>query len=935
MAEKNAPTHPWLMERRQFSLIIVVVFVLLSATAFYICYQHHTTYTEETLKNDRLTSNLLSLLLEGHLNKLVAIMESYNDRPLLLQAVKDKNTEKVKAHLISLTKSNRDIDSVIITDRQGTLWAAYPERPEVLGKNFAYRDWYKGISKEWKPNISDVFLRVVAEKDPAVSISVPIFNETGEVIGILQNTQRTVGLGNLIKQVPLDPGQDVSATDRKGQIIYSSRYVFEGEIVRYPFYDAIKKATVQNNMSTAVEDYSLGERTRYISFAPIVNIGWTVFVGRDKRSILLSESAYYIQMTAIAFLLSLAIIMFFAYSRKQVTAQQLLEQLQAEKIIRAGEKQILVANERLQYLLSSTSAVIYTAKPSGEYGATFISENVAQMVGYRPEEFIRDSNFWFDHVHPEDQPIISEEVLKIFEKEFHAYEYRFRCKDGSYIWMSDDMRLVRGNDGNPIEIIGFWLDITDRKRAEEDAVLNFERVRALIDLHLMANDTRKAIMDFVLEASQKSCRSPFSFIGLLDETESFMEIHAWSKDTMAQCSSVDKPIHFPIAEAGVWGDCVRQRKPVTINDYEAPWPSKKGYPEGHVPILRFLSVPIFDGNKIVAVTAVANKKEPYTEDDVTALISLVNKMWEILRRKRAEEQILRQGKVIGMIAMANRESGYTADQQHDMEALSVAFVEAIRRKKAEKEIIKLNVGLEQRVIDRTAQLEAANQELEAFSYSVSHDLRGPLRAIDGFSRVILEDYRDKLDAEGNRLLNVIRTNTKQMDRLITELLDLSHVLKSELKLSRIDMTTMAHSIYHEIASPEVREKFVFTVAPLPDGNGDPTLLRQVWNNLLSNAVKFTMPRDERRIEITGSTEKDMNIYSIRDTGVGFNPDYISKLFGVFQRLHKAAEFEGTGVGLAIVQRIIHRHGGRVWAEGKINEGATFSFSLPCKEADHV
>jgi light-regulated signal transduction histidine kinase (bacteriophytochrome) len=148
------------------------------------------------------------------------------------------------------------------------------------------------------------------------------------------------------------------------------------------------------------------------------------------------------------------------------------------------------------------------------------------------------------------------------------------------------------------------------------------------------------------------------------------------------------------------------------------------------------------------------------------------------------------------------------------------------------------------------------------------------------------------------------------------------------------MTGLARAVYHEIAAPEVQQKFDFSVAPLPDAQGDPTLMRRVWDNLIANALKYTMPRDERRIEIGGYAENGMNVYYVKDSGVGFDSDYAHKLFGVFQRLHKEDEFEGTGVGLAIVQRIVHRHGGRTWAEGEVDQGATLYFSLPDEDGDH-
>lgn len=254
--------------------------------------------------------------------------------------------------------------------------------------------------------------------------------------------------------------------------------------------------------------------------------------------------------------------------------------------------------------------------------------------------------------------------------------------------------------------------------------------------------------------------------------------------------------------------------------------------------------------------------------------------------------------------------------------------EIAQRKKVEAEVNKVNAGLEKRVAERTAQLEAANSELQAFAYSVSHDLRAPLRAIDGFSKYVLEDYSSKLDAEGQRLLGLIRSNTQKMDKLITDILSLSRVTRSEHKKSNIDMTKMALSMYSEAVSNDIKDTLNFSIENLPEIFADPTYIKQVWINLISNAVKFSAFKELPLIKIGGYVENGYHVYWIKDNGVGFNQEYAHKLFGVFQRLHRSDEFEGTGVGLAIVQRIIHRHGGKVWAEGKENDGATFYFSLP-------
>jgi signal transduction histidine kinase len=304
---------------------------------------------------------------------------------------------------------------------------------------------------------------------------------------------------------------------------------------------------------------------------------------------------------------------------------------------------------------------------------------------------------------------------------------------------------------------------------------------------------------------------------------------------------------------------------------------------------------------------------------------------------------------IGLKAVNNGAQDYIIKGQVDSEKLLKSIIYSFERsrlnnelktqiearKLAERETLKLNAELEQRIHDRTAQLEIVNTELEAFSHSVSHDLRAPLRHINGFAEILKEEFSDQLPEKAKNYLDTISDSAKKMNILIDDLLNLSRTNRIELKKSMLKMNQVLDDALSEVQPLMENRKVDINISTLPEVIGDYNLLRLVWVNLLDNAIKYTRPRKKAVINIDYKEEKEEFIFCIHDNGVGFDMNYAQKLFGAFQRLHSTDEFEGTGIGLSNVRRIISRHSGRTWAEAELDKGASFYFSLPKKAVDFL
>jgi len=415
-------------------------------------------------------------------------------------------------------------------------------------------------------------------------------------------------------------------------------------------------------------------------------------------------------------------------------------------------------------------------------------------------------------------------------------------------------------------------DITERKRAES---ITQARLR-MLSLVASPSESRNETLQVMIDEIERQTGSAIGFYHFVDVDQETLTLQAWSTNTLRDmCAAEGKGSHYNISKAGVWVDCVRENRPVIHNDY-ASLPNRKGLPPGHAAVKREMVVPILRDGRIVAIIGVGNKPTGYNAADVELAQSLGQLSWEIFERLRAADEI------------------------------QIAYAEVERRRE---------------------ELAATNKDLETFSYSVSHDLRASLNRILGFSEILIEGNADKLDDEGKEHLNRVRKNAVKMNRIIDDILHLSRLSRHGVQRRELDLSKIATSVVKGLREAHPDRGVVVDIQEGMTAFADKKLIFVALSNLLGNAWKFTSKTENARIEF-GTLERDgKTVYMVKDNGAGFDHSYSAKLFLPFQRLHSEREFEGTGIGLAIVERVVRRHGGKIWAEGKTNEGAAFFFTL--------
>jgi PAS domain S-box-containing protein len=506
-------------------------------------------------------------------------------------------------------------------------------------------------------------------------------------------------------------------------------------------------------------------------------------------------------------------------------------------------------------------------------------------------------------VHPDDRNFVDKLWKAALDGEKYDIEHRI-IVDGKVKWVRERADLEFDKNGTLFGGFGTVTDITERKKAEEalrkahdeleirvrertaelmeiNESLRLERSRldALLRLSQISEASTSEIAGFVLEQGIALTQSKIGFVGFLSEDESTYTLHSVSKDVVKGCNVEGNPVHWPVDNAGIWADSIRERRTLFVNDYSKPHPRKKGIPTGHVPIERFMVVPLIENKRIVTIAGVGNKDSNYDKSDERQVSLLLSGMWNCVQKSRSREEL----------------------------------------QKAYNE-------LDERVKQRTAELMRSNKELEQFAYVASHDLQEPLRIIAGYTQLLQQRYKGKLDEDADQFIAFTVDSVVRMQNLINDLLSYSRIETRGGAFEPADCQAILNDVLHTLQIVVEENDAVITHGPLPTVQADRAQLFQLFQNLIGNAIKFRSDKPPR-IHITAEPQNGRWLFSVKDNGIGIDPKYSERIFVIFQRLHSQDKYSGTGIGLAICKKIVERHGGRIWVESQAAKGATFYFIL--------
>ncbi len=620
-----------------------------------------------------------------------------------------------------------------------------------------------------------------------------------------------------------------------------------------------------------------------------------------------------------------------------------------------AEQALVESEERYRTLQENLPLGVFRTTPDDRHIS--VNPAYARMFGYDSVEDLLQKNvteYYYDKNR-------RAELIRLLEEDgsFENQEIEMLRRDGSRFWITSNVRAARDTSGRILHLDGVVEDITRRRLVEEALRESEQRYRDLVEKSgiAIAIDDQKGRVTYC----NKQFAKLFGFTS--DEIRSQSHDSLVHPEDQAKVTRIHrlhmrgerghtryefrgvrkdgKVLHLEVDVTPLKRDGVILGTRSFMSDIS----ERKVFEERlryHSDLLDSVSDAIISTDlelKVRSWNKAAETIYGWSVDEVIGrgILDVVPidsgaDGWE-----RAKEILMRDGRS-EIVSVQERKDGRKVDIFSSVTLLRDQFgnpsgAVAVNRdmtekRRIERELRRLNEDLERRVARRTAELSATNRELETFAYSVSHDLRAPLRAIDGFSHILVSDYGPQLDCEGRRVLKIIRKGAQDMGKLIDNLLAFSRLGRQAIHETNIDMASLAEEVLKELKAAEPDRRIKVKFGALPKAEVDPDLMKVVFSNLLSNALKFTRQRERARIEVAARVEELEVIYRVSDNGVGFDMRYVDKLFNVFQRLHAVDEFEGTGVGLAIVQRIVHRHGGRVWAEGEPGKGATIYFALP-------